>query len=104
MRGMKITVDAAMRARDVSRPRPEQEEQARQNEAVPGVTGEQRVKQAPGRQADAAAAPGAAPASAGVAASGAVGAAYPTVPADEAAAGTGQTPQAGSGRRRRRHR
>ena len=29
MRGMKITVDAAMRARDVSRPRAEHEEQAR---------------------------------------------------------------------------
>jgi hypothetical protein len=104
MRGMKITVDAAMRARDVSRPRPEHEELARQNEAAPGVAGEQRVKQAPGSPADAAAAPRAAPAPGGAAASGGVKAAYPTSPADEAAAVTGQTPRAGSGRRRRRHR
>jgi hypothetical protein len=32
MRGMKITVDAAMRARDVSRPRAEHEALARENE------------------------------------------------------------------------
>ena len=32
MRGMKVTVDAAMRARDVSRPRAEQEESAQAGE------------------------------------------------------------------------
>jgi hypothetical protein len=32
MRGMKVTVDAAMRARDVSRPRADQEETARADE------------------------------------------------------------------------
>jgi hypothetical protein len=34
MRGMKITVDAAMRARDVSRPRPEDEALAQEAEAA----------------------------------------------------------------------
>jgi len=36
MRGMKVTVDAAMRARDVSRPRAEHEAMARQDE--PGTS------------------------------------------------------------------
>jgi len=36
MRGMKVTVDAAMRARDVSRPRAEQEESALAGEPEPG--------------------------------------------------------------------
>jgi hypothetical protein len=35
MRGMKVTVDAAMRARDVSRPRAEQEDTARADEPRP---------------------------------------------------------------------
>jgi hypothetical protein len=34
MRGMKITVDAAMRARDVSRPRAEHEALARESDAA----------------------------------------------------------------------
>ena len=33
MRGMKVTVDAAMRARDVSRPRADQEAAARESDA-----------------------------------------------------------------------
>ena len=85
MRGMKITVDAAMRARDVSKPRPEHEELARENEAASGLSPEERVKQAPGSQA------------------GAAGAGYPA-PADETAAGPDRTPRPGSGRRRRRRR
>jgi hypothetical protein len=36
MRGMKVTVDAAMRARDVSRPHADQEETARADEPRPG--------------------------------------------------------------------
>jgi hypothetical protein len=36
MRGMKVTVDAAMRARDVSRPRANHEETARAVEPEPG--------------------------------------------------------------------
>jgi len=36
MRGMKVTVDAAMRARDVSRPRADQEESAQAGEPEPG--------------------------------------------------------------------
>jgi hypothetical protein len=36
MRGMKVTVDAAMRARDVSRPRADHEEAARASEPGPG--------------------------------------------------------------------
>jgi hypothetical protein len=36
MRGMKVTVDAAMRARDVSRPRADQEEWAQAGEPGPG--------------------------------------------------------------------
>lgn len=39
MTGMKITVDAAMRARDVSRPRPEDEELAQATE--PAESGQQ---------------------------------------------------------------
>ncbi len=38
MRGMKVTVDAAMRARDVSRPHAEQEVMARDNEPPSDVT------------------------------------------------------------------
>jgi hypothetical protein len=86
MRGMKITVDAAMRARDVSRPRHEHEEMARESDAAAGVSGGERVKPGPGGQA------------------GAAGAGYPGSPADEAATGTDRTPQPGSGRRRRRRR
>jgi hypothetical protein len=86
MRGMKITVDAAMRARDVSRPRPEHEEMARESEPAAGVSGAERVKQGPDGQA------------------GAAGAEYPASPADEAAAGSDRTPRPGSGRRRRRRR
>jgi hypothetical protein len=86
MRGMKITVDAAMRARDVSRPRPEHEEMARENEAAAGVSGGERVK--PGAEGQA----------------GAVGAGSPASPPDEAAAGFDRTPRPGSGRRRRRRR
>jgi hypothetical protein len=86
MRGMKITVDAAMRARDVSRPRHEHEELARESEAAAGVSGAERVKQAPDGQA------------------GSAGAGYQASPADEAAAGPGRTPRPGSGRRRRRRR
>jgi hypothetical protein len=85
MRGMKITVDAAMRARDVSRPRPEHEELARESEAAAGVLRAERDKQAPGSQA------------------GSAGAGHPA-PADEAAAGPGGTSPPGSGRRRRRRR
>jgi hypothetical protein len=55
MRGMKITVDAAMRARDVSRPRAEDEERAREaGEADPKPA--EAVGAAPGG-----AAPGGAP-------------------------------------------
>jgi hypothetical protein len=86
MRGMKITVDAAMRARDVSRPRPEHEELARESEAAAGVSGEERVRPGPGGQ------------------TGAAGAEYPASPADEAADGPDRTPRPGSGRRRRRRR
>jgi hypothetical protein len=85
MRGMKITVDAAMRARDVSRPRPEDEELTRESEAAAGIRGPERVKQAPDGQASSA------------------GAGYPASPA-EAAAGPDRTPRPGSGRRRRRRR
>jgi hypothetical protein len=84
MRGMKITVDAAMRARDVSRPRPEHEAVARESEAAAGVSRAERARQAAGSQA--------------VAAEAAAGL------ADEAAAGSDRTPRPGSGRRRRRHR
>jgi len=86
MRGMKITVDAAMRARDVSRPRREHEEMARESDAAAGVSGGERVKPGPDGQARAA------------------GAGHPASPADEAAAGTDRTQQPGSGRRRRRRR
>jgi hypothetical protein len=86
MRGMKITVDAAMRARDVSRPRPEHEELARESEAAAGVCGEERVERAPGSQA------------------GSAEAGYPATPAGGAAAGPDRTPRPGSRRRRRRHR
>ena len=86
MRGMKITVDAAMRARDVSRPRPEHEELAQEGEAAAAVSGAERVKQGPDGQA-------------GAAVSG-----YPESPADAAAAGTDHAPRPGSGRRRRRRR
>jgi hypothetical protein len=86
MRGMKITVDAAMRARDVSRPRPEHEEMARESEPAAGVPGGERVKPGPDGQA------------------GAAVAGHPASPADEAAAGPDRTPRPGSGRRRRRHR
>jgi len=86
MRGMKITVDAAMRARDVSRPRPEHEELAREAEEAADVSGAERVKQTPDGQAHSA------------------GAGYPASAADEAAAGTDRTPRPGSGRRRRRRR
>jgi hypothetical protein len=86
MRGMKITVDAAMRARDVSRPRPEHEELARESEAAAGVSGPERVQQRPDDQP------------------GVAGAGYPASPADEAAAGTDRAPRPGSGRRRRRRR
>jgi hypothetical protein len=86
MRGMKITVDAAMRARDVSRPHHEHEELARENEAAAGVSGAEQVKQRPNGQA------------------GAAAAGYPVSPADEAAAGPDRTPRPGSGRRRRRRR
>jgi hypothetical protein len=87
MRGMKITVDTAMRARDVSRPRPEHEKLARDSEAAAGVSGAERVKHGPDGQA------------------GAAGSGYPASPADdEAAAGSGRTPRPGSGRRRRRRR
>ncbi len=86
MRGMKITVDAAMRARDVSRPRPEHEALARESEAAAGVSRPERVTQAPGGRDG--------PAAAG----------YPASPAGEAAAGPGRTPRPGPGRRRRRHR
>jgi hypothetical protein len=86
MRGMKITVDAAMRARDVSRPRPEHEELARESEAAAGVSGAERVKQGPDGQADAA------------------GAGHPADLADEAAAGPERTPRPGPSRRRRRRR
>jgi hypothetical protein len=84
MRGMKITVDAAMRARDVSRPRPEHEALARESEAAASQA--ERARQAPGGQA------------------GSVDAGCPASPADEAAAGPDRTPQPDSGRRRRRHR
>jgi hypothetical protein len=86
MRGMKITVDAAMRARDVSKPRPEHEELARESEPAAGVSGAERVKQAPDGQASSAAA------------------GYPASPADEAAAGPDRPPRPGPGRRRRRRR
>jgi hypothetical protein len=86
MRGMKITVDAAMRARDVSKPRPEHEELARESEAAVGVSAAERVKQGPDGQA------------------GAAEAGYAASPADEAAAGSDHTPRPGSGRRRRRRR
>lgn len=86
MRGMKITVDAAMRARDVSRPRPEDEEMARESEAAAGVSGSERVKQGPDGQA-------------GAAVTG-----YPASPAEEAATGPDGTPRPGPGRRRRRRR
>ena len=86
MRGMKITVDAAMRARDVSRPRPEHEEMARESEAAAGVPGGERVKPGPDGQA------------------GAAGAGYPASPAGEGAAGSDRTPRPDSGRRRRRRR
>jgi len=91
MRGMKITVDAAMRARDVSRPRPEHEELARESEAAAGVSGAERVKQGPVKQGPDGQA-------------GAAEAGYPANPADEAAAGSDRTPRPGSGRRRRRRR
>lgn len=48
MRGMKITVDAAMRARDVSRPRAEQEALAQAGEAT------EEAKQADPKPAEAA--------------------------------------------------
>jgi hypothetical protein len=86
MRGMKITVDAAMRARDVSRPRPEHEELARESESAAGVSGAERVKQGPDDRP------------------GAAGAGYPVSPADEAPAGSDHTQRPGSGRRRRRRR
>jgi hypothetical protein len=47
MRGMKVTVDAAMRARDVSRPRAEDEETARAGEPGPGRSREDPVPPAP---------------------------------------------------------
>jgi hypothetical protein len=50
MRGMKVTVDAAMRARDVSRPRADDEETARASEPGPGRPREDPV--APARPAD----------------------------------------------------
>jgi hypothetical protein len=86
MRGMKITVDAAMRARDVSRPRPEHEELARESEAAAGGSGAKRVKHGPDGQA------------------GAQGSGAPESPADEAAAGSDRTPRPGAARRRRRRR
>jgi hypothetical protein len=86
MRGMKITVDAAMRARDVSRPRAEHDELAREGEAAAGASPAERVQQGSDSQPDAA------------------GSGYPESPADEAAAGTDRAPRPGSGRRRRRRR
>jgi hypothetical protein len=47
MRGMKVTVDAAMRARDVSRPRAEDEETARASEPGPGRPREDPAPPAP---------------------------------------------------------
>jgi hypothetical protein len=86
MRGMKITVDAAMRARDVSRPRPEHDALARESDAAAGVSRAERASQAPGSQA------------------GSAETGYPASPADEAASGPDRTPRPGAGRRRRRHR
>jgi hypothetical protein len=86
MRGMKITVDAAMRARDVSRPRPEHEEMARESEPAAGVSGTERVKQGSDDQP------------------GAAGAGRPASPADEAVARPDRTQRPGSARRRRRRR
>jgi hypothetical protein len=86
MRGMKITVDAAMRARDVSRPRPEHEALARESEAVAGVSRAERARQAPDDRA------------------GSAGAGCPASPADEETAEPGRNVRPGSGRRRRRRR
>jgi hypothetical protein len=55
MRGMKVTVDAAMRARDVSRPRADQEESAQAGEPEPARPREDPA--APGLAPDPAAEP-----------------------------------------------
>ncbi len=47
MRGMKVTVDAAMRARDVSRPRADHEETERAGEPAPGRRREDPAAPAP---------------------------------------------------------
>ena len=54
MRGMKVTVDAAMRARDVSRPHAEQEVMARDNEPPSDVTRGRATAVAPEEAAPAA--------------------------------------------------
>lgn len=83
MRGMKITVDAAMRARDVSRPRAEHEALARESDAAAGPAG-----------GDPTPAGAAGPAETG----------HTPAPADVAAAGPGRASRPGAGRRRRRRR
>jgi hypothetical protein len=79
MRGMKVTVDAAMRARDVSRPRLEHEAMARESErTVTGQTEEEPARAAPSDG--------------------------PVAPTAGAADAPGRTPKPGPGRRRRRRR
>jgi hypothetical protein len=110
MRGMKITVDAAMRARDVSRPRPEQEELARENEEAAGVARASRLRQAPDHEAGAAGAGYPAPGHSAPGYSAAADeatrddAARDDAPTDDAAAGPDRTSRPGPGRRRRRRR
>jgi hypothetical protein len=53
MRGMKVTVDAAMRARDVSRPLADQEAAARDARPEPARAREEAAARGPGSQAQA---------------------------------------------------
>jgi hypothetical protein len=85
MRGMKVTVDAAMRARDVSRPHAEHEAAARAGEPAAGQV----------REEPAAAVLPAGPTGPGAPAAGPVG---------SAAAAPGRESKPGPGRQRRRRR
>jgi hypothetical protein len=96
MPGMKVTLDAAMRARDVSRPHAEHEALAREGEPESGGTREQAPRAKPARPPERTA--GAADA-AGRAASGGAG----NGAAGQGAAAGGKS-RSGRSHRRRRHR